>query len=92
MNHALFSQRASPVEGLYAVFPFFLYLNATYCEYLLRPILEYASSRLWTYPYPPRDLGELCTFYLLIPLAELLYFKDLHFQTSPATLILILKG
>ena len=43
------------------MFPFFLYLNATYCGYLLKPVFEYANSSLWTYPYPPRDLGESCT-------------------------------
>ncbi|KAJ3539402.1 hypothetical protein NM688_g6366 [Phlebia brevispora] len=51
--------RVNAVEGLYAAFPFFLYLNATYGGYLLEPVLEYANTSSWTpaYSYAPRDIG-----------------------------------
>ncbi|KAJ3555355.1 hypothetical protein NM688_g2626 [Phlebia brevispora] len=51
--------RVNAVEGLYAAFPFFLYLNATYGGYLLEPVLEFANTSSWTpaYPYAPRDIG-----------------------------------
>ncbi|KAJ3538099.1 hypothetical protein NM688_g6567 [Phlebia brevispora] len=49
--------RVNPVEGLYAAFPFFLYVNATYGGYLLEPVLEFAYSPSWTYPYAPQDIG-----------------------------------
>lgn len=49
--------RVTPVEVLYASFPAFLYVNASYGGYLLEPILEYSNSTLWTFPYAPKDLG-----------------------------------
>ncbi|KAJ3539023.1 hypothetical protein NM688_g6428 [Phlebia brevispora] len=51
--------RVNAVEGLYAAFPFFLYLNATYGGYLLEPVLEYANTSSWTPAnlYAPRDIG-----------------------------------
>ncbi|KAF7798865.1 hypothetical protein EIP86_010093 [Pleurotus ostreatoroseus] len=49
--------RVSPVEGLFQIFPFFLYLNATYGGWLLGPVFESASSNRWTFPYAVRDIG-----------------------------------
>ncbi|GJE95231.1 DUF4965 and DUF1793 domain-containing protein [Phanerochaete sordida] len=49
--------RVNPVEFLYASFPFFLTVNATYCAWLLRPLLDYASSDTWNQSYAPADLG-----------------------------------
>ncbi|KAJ3557496.1 hypothetical protein NM688_g1439 [Phlebia brevispora] len=51
--------RVNAVEGLYAAFPFFLYLNATYGGYLLEPVLEYANTSSWTPAnlYAPSDIG-----------------------------------
>ena len=51
------ASRVNPVEGLYQTFPFFLVLNATYCGWLLQPVLEFADSNLWSLPYAPRDIG-----------------------------------
>lgn len=42
---------------MYAAFPFFLYINASYAGYLLEPVLEYGSSSNWANPYAPRDIG-----------------------------------
>lgn len=47
------------MEVLYASFPFFLYLNASYAGYLLSPLLEYQDSPQWSQPYAARDLGGL---------------------------------
>ncbi|KAF7794737.1 hypothetical protein EIP86_005875, partial [Pleurotus ostreatoroseus] len=49
--------RVNPVAGLYQALPFFLVLNATYCGWLLQPVLEFADSSLWTNPYAPKDIG-----------------------------------
>lgn len=51
------TRRANPVEVLYASFPFFLYLNSSYCGQLLLPLLEFQDSPLWTQPYAAQDLG-----------------------------------
>ncbi|KAI0958924.1 hypothetical protein AcV7_004605 [Taiwanofungus camphoratus] len=51
------SRRVSPVEGLYAAFPMFLYLNASFGKPLLSPLLEYQDSSQYTLPYAARDLG-----------------------------------
>ena len=51
------SGRVNPVEVLYASFPFFLSINASYGACLLKPVLDYASSSAWTQPYAPRDIG-----------------------------------
>ncbi|GJE95221.1 DUF4965 and DUF1793 domain-containing protein [Phanerochaete sordida] len=51
--------RVNPVETLYASFPFFLTINATYGGWLLKPILDYASSsECWSQPYAPADIGS----------------------------------
>ena len=54
-----YDSRVNAVEVMYASFPFFLTMNATYGKYLLRPVLEWASSSYWTYDYAPRDIGKI---------------------------------
>lgn len=49
----------NPVEVIYASFPFFLYMNASYGGQLLAPLLEFQDSQQWTQPYAARDLGVL---------------------------------
>lgn len=49
--------RVNAVELMYATFPFFLVVNASYGGWLLDPVLEFASSSLWRNPYAPRDIG-----------------------------------
>ncbi|KAI0930164.1 hypothetical protein AcV5_006948 [Taiwanofungus camphoratus] len=51
------SRRVSPVEVLYASFPMFLYINASYGKPLLSPLLEYQDTPLYGLPYAARDLG-----------------------------------
>ncbi|KZT10665.1 uncharacterized protein LAESUDRAFT_755360 [Laetiporus sulphureus 93-53] len=50
--------RVNPVEILYASFPMFLYLNASFGKSLLAPLFEYQSGDLYTLPYAARDLGQ----------------------------------
>ncbi|KAH9951526.1 hypothetical protein B0H21DRAFT_684389, partial [Amylocystis lapponica] len=52
------SGRVSPVEILYAAFPMFIYLNASYGGPLLSPLLEFQDSPQYTLPYAARDLGS----------------------------------
>jgi hypothetical protein len=60
----LAGRRVSPVEVLYATFPSFLFINATYGGWLLEPLLEVSESPRWTFDYAPMDLGmNLCTSY-----------------------------
>ncbi|KAI0088041.1 hypothetical protein BDY19DRAFT_1057674 [Irpex rosettiformis] len=49
--------RVSPVEVLYSSFPSFLFVNASYGGYLLKPLLELSNSSHWTFDYAPQDLG-----------------------------------
>ncbi|KAK7045322.1 hypothetical protein VNI00_007571 [Paramarasmius palmivorus] len=52
------SGRVSPVETIYASFPAFLYINTTWCRYLLEPLLQYQSqSSVYTRAYAAPDLG-----------------------------------
>ncbi|GBE81170.1 Glutaminase A [Sparassis crispa] len=51
------SGRISPVEVLYAAFPTFLYLNASYGKPLLSPLLEFQDSPRYTLSYAAQDLG-----------------------------------
>ncbi|EKM54251.1 uncharacterized protein PHACADRAFT_146023 [Phanerochaete carnosa HHB-10118-sp] len=51
------SGRVNPVEVLYSAFPFFLSVNGSYGGWLLKPVLDYASSPAWTQPYSPRHIG-----------------------------------
>ncbi|KAJ3530917.1 hypothetical protein NM688_g7646 [Phlebia brevispora] len=57
MKNVAADGRVSPVEGLYSAFPFFLYVNATWAGHLLEPVLEFANSPRWVYPYAPHDIG-----------------------------------
>ncbi|KAI0793185.1 hypothetical protein C8Q75DRAFT_548169 [Abortiporus biennis] len=52
------SRRVNAVEILYASFPAFLYVNATYAGYLLAPLLESQDAPSYGKPYAGRDLGE----------------------------------
>ena len=52
--------RVNAVELMYAAFPFFLTVNASYAGWLLDPVLEFASSPSWPYTYAPRDIGVFC--------------------------------
>ncbi|TRM62815.1 hypothetical protein BD626DRAFT_548254 [Schizophyllum amplum] len=52
------SQRTNAVETLYAAWPAFLYLNATWGQYLLEPLLRFESSTAYTKDYPAPDLGS----------------------------------
>ncbi|KAL0578373.1 hypothetical protein V5O48_003625 [Marasmius crinis-equi] len=49
--------RVNPVETLYAAFPTFLFVNPTWCRYLLEPLLQYESSSQYTKSYAAPDIG-----------------------------------
>ncbi|KAJ8076123.1 hypothetical protein PM082_022108 [Marasmius tenuissimus] len=51
------SIRVNPVETLYAAFPTFLYINPTWCQYLLEPLLQYQLSSRYTKSHAAPDLG-----------------------------------
>ncbi|TCD69631.1 hypothetical protein EIP91_006856 [Steccherinum ochraceum] len=51
------SGRVNPVEGLYASFPFFLYVNPEYAGLLLEPLLQYQNSSQYNQSYAATDLG-----------------------------------
>ncbi|KAK7045340.1 hypothetical protein VNI00_007589 [Paramarasmius palmivorus] len=51
------SGRVNPVEIIYASFPAYLYINATWCRYLLEPLLEYQQSPNHPNNYAAPDLG-----------------------------------
>jgi len=51
------SSRVNPVEVLYAAFPIFLYLNASFAKRLLAPLLDFQDSALYTLPYAASDIG-----------------------------------
>lgn len=57
MKNIGIDSRVNPVETLYAAFPIFLYLNASYGKPLLAPLLDYQDSSLYTLPYAASDLG-----------------------------------
>ncbi|GJE94471.1 hypothetical protein PsYK624_106410 [Phanerochaete sordida] len=50
--------RVNPVEVMYAAFPAFLSVNATWGGWLLRPVLDFAASPVWQQAYAPRDIGD----------------------------------
>ncbi|PCH43484.1 hypothetical protein WOLCODRAFT_103601 [Wolfiporia cocos MD-104 SS10] len=49
--------RVNPVEGIYAALPMFLYINASYVEYLLAPLFEMQNPSTYPYYYAARDIG-----------------------------------
>ncbi|CCM05442.1 uncharacterized protein FIBRA_07661 [Fibroporia radiculosa] len=49
--------RVNPVEIMYASFPLFLYLNASFGKPLLAPLFEYQDSPQTALPYAISDLG-----------------------------------
>ncbi|KAL1740343.1 hypothetical protein HDZ31DRAFT_47684 [Schizophyllum fasciatum] len=52
------SGRVNPVETLYASWPAFLYINATWAGYLLEPLLRFQSSDAYTKDFAAPDLGS----------------------------------
>ncbi|KAF9256003.1 DUF1793-domain-containing protein [Marasmius fiardii PR-910] len=68
------SQRVNPVETIYAALPAFLYINSTWGQYLLEPLLQYQTSSQYSASYAAPDIGmtyltrELNSIYFTLPL------------------------
>lgn len=69
-KHSLIVSRSNPVEVMYAAFPAYLYFNATWAGYLLKPLLEYQASSQYSRSYAAPDLGT-CLELLCHLLAQL---------------------
>jgi hypothetical protein len=54
---SLLARRTNPVEQLYAAWPAFMYLNATYGRYILEPLLKYQFTASGSPNYAVKDLG-----------------------------------
>ncbi|KAF8874080.1 hypothetical protein BD779DRAFT_1678882 [Infundibulicybe gibba] len=52
------SSRTNPTEFMFAAFPAYLYLNATWAGFLLRPSLQQQAAALPASPYAMPDLGS----------------------------------
>lgn len=77
---------------MYASFPFFLSINATYGGWLLAPVFEFASSPAWTYPYAPKDLGTLPRGSEIFVRKIFIISRQGHIQMPPVTLPLTISG
>ncbi|KAI0312480.1 hypothetical protein OF83DRAFT_1176598, partial [Amylostereum chailletii] len=47
----------NPPDGLYSIFPLFLYLNPSFGALLLEPLLRFQSSPAYTNPYAASSIG-----------------------------------
>ena len=63
-------RRVNAVETLYASWPAFLYVNATWAGYLLEPLLRFQSSNVYTKDFAAPDLGVQ---YACLPTHSLAY-------------------
>jgi hypothetical protein len=48
----------STVDVLYPASPFFLFFNPDLLETQLKPVMEYAATARWKWPFAPHDLGQ----------------------------------
>lgn len=53
------SYSVNAVDVLYAAFPMYMYLNPDLGGYLLKPLLEYQNTDMYTLPYAALNIGTL---------------------------------